>query len=259
MGKRHQFGTSTRGGIDQASLRKAASGIGTDLRYWVSHGTVCTLKAEDGELDYADKRAVLCGPEGVEVDVQLEPLGNHVTALYAGIQAGEATIFAPIRPGDRVLVDLPDGDLFTPVIVAILQSRSARQPLDKGKPIFANDRLLVHAKNVPIDIRLAGSPGATPVRVLLEQDGTVTVTGSKIKLGDANASEEYVEGTSYRGAEDTMLDALRTGLAAAAAAAAVGPLAALAPGLNAAVASIVAFQTAATAANGYLSKVIVGK
>ena len=207
---RHSFGTSIRTGIDQASLRKATQGVGSDLRHWVSHGTVCTLDTETGELDYKDKRAILNGPEGVEVDVELEPLGHHVTCLYSGIQAGEATILAPIRPGDRVLVVSPDGDLTTPIIVNILHSRSNRQPLgDDKKPIFDNARLIIHTKTVPIDVRTGNA------RVLIDQDGTVTTKATHIvddcgdiKLGGTDADEPYLLGNQWKDFENTILSAI---------------------------------------------------
>jgi hypothetical protein len=258
MAARHRFGTNIRNSIDAENFRKAARSVGADLRYWVAQGTVAKVDTETGEFDPTDPTAIWNASDGIDVDVKLEPLEIPVTCRYAGIQAGEVTIFSPIRPGDIVKVEFPDGDLTGGIISAIMQSRSNRQPTENGVPIFGNDRLLIHAKTVPIDIRLAGAAGATPIQVLLEQNGTVTVTADKIKLGGANAAEQYVEGTSYRSAEDTMLDALKTGLSAAAAAA-VGPLAPLAPGLTAAATAVTVFQTAAAAANGYLSKVVDGK
>ena len=197
-------GTDIREGIDPSALRSLSRGPGTDTRRWCEMGTVATLDDETGDWDFKDKRAVVNGPEGVEVDVRLEPLDQLVSCKYAGIQAGEVTIFAPIRPGDIVLVAMPQGGNTQPVIVAILQSRSKRQPLGPNrKPLFDNQRLLIHAKTVPIDIRLAGAAGATPVQVLLEQDGTVTTTGGKIvqnapdvRLGGANPTEQAVLGTT---------------------------------------------------------------
>jgi hypothetical protein len=254
----HRFGTNIRKSFDQDNFRKAARSVGADLRYWSADGTVATVDTETGEFDPTDTHAIYNASDGVDVDVKLEPLGIPVTCRYAGISAGEVTILAPIRPGDLVHVELPDGDATTPIITKILASRSNRQPTENGTPLFDNHRLLIHARSVPIDIRLAGAPGATPVRLLLEQDGTVTVTAGKVKLGSDAAAEQYVEGTSYRGAEDQMLDTLRSGLAALQAAA-VGPLAALEPGFASCVAAIVAFQTAAAASNKYLSQKVFGE
>ena len=261
MAPRHRFGTNIRNSIDAENFRKAARSVGADLRYWVAQGTVATVDTETGEFDPTDEKAVWNASDGIDVDVKLEPLEIPVTCRYAGIQAGEVTIFSPIRPGDIVKVEFPDGDLTGGVISAIMQSRSNRQPTSGGKPIFGNDRLLIHAKTVPIDIRLAGAAGATPIQVLLEQNGTVTVTADKIKLGGANAAEQYVEGTSYRSAEDTMLDDLAAGLATMLAAANLSgaPLNLLSPGMASAIQAITNFKIAAAAANGYLSKVVDGK
>jgi hypothetical protein len=157
-----------------------------------------------------DKHAIYNSSAGVKVDVRLEPLGQPCACLYAGIQAGDVTIYAPIRPGNLVLVECPDGDLTTPVITKILNSRSSRQPTENGKPIFDNNRLLIHAKNVPIDIRTAGYNGGSPVQVLIEQDGTVTVDATLIKLGGASAQQRVPQGDTQRRALNAFASALKT-------------------------------------------------
>ena len=200
---RHSFGTNRRNSIDQGNLRKAATGVGTDLRYWVSFGTVATIDKQTGEMNPKDPHAIWNASDGVDVDVMLEPLGEHVTAKYAGEQAGEVTVLSPIRPGDLVLVECPDGDLTTPVITKILHSRSNRQPTDNGKPVFDNNRHLVFAKSVPIDIRTAGG-----VQVLLEQDGTATITAKLTKIGDDSAHESAVFGDAQKGVLQDFADAI---------------------------------------------------
>lgn len=183
---RHSFGTAIRRDINAQMLGKALAAPGMDQRYWCSFGTVCTIDPESGKMDPTDKLAIYCDSAGVDVDVELEPLGQPCTCKYAGVQCGDVTIMAPIRPGDIVLVECPDGDLFTPVITKIMQSRSKRQPTENGKPIFDNNRLLIHAKNVPIDIRTAGA------QVLIEQDGTIeakNTAGADLNLAaDGSAS-----------------------------------------------------------------------
>jgi hypothetical protein len=210
MAGSHAFGTGIKRGFDARMLGQAIKAPGLDLRYWCSMATVCTVDPETGDRDTKDKLAVHNTSAGIDVDVELEPLGQPCTCKYAGIQTGEVTIYAPIRPGDLVLVECPDGDLTTPVITHILNSRSKRQPIENGKPIFDNNRLLIHAKNVPIDIRTAGG-----VQVLLEQDGTATVTGAKVildsddtRLGGADASEANMLGTTFANAQETLLDAM---------------------------------------------------
>jgi hypothetical protein len=177
---RHNFGTAIRRDINAQMLGKALAAPGMDQRYWCSFGTVCTIDPESGKMDPTDKLAIYNDSAGVDVDVELEPLGQPCTCKYAGVQAGDVTIMAPIRPGDIVLVECPDGDLFTPVITHIMQSRSKRQPTENGKPIFDNNRLLVYAKNVPIDVRTAGG-----AKLALQQDGTIEVSnesGADVQL-----------------------------------------------------------------------------
>jgi hypothetical protein len=266
----HSYGTRVTGGIDVQKLGNALKRPGMDPRVWISEGTVGTLDPETGEMDFTDRHAIWNDSGGVHVDVELQPSGWHTTARYAPAQAGEATISGPIRPGDIVLVEFPNGNTSGGVITKILQSRSKRQPVDQGKPIFNNNRLLIHAKTVPIDVRTAEA------RVLLEQDGTVAVTGSKsislqipggpqvlieqdgtvtvkgtrvivdsqdVRLGGAAAIEPLILGTTRTAAEATELAALivATGLLEAAS---VGPLVTLLPGFSALTAAFTAFAAA---------------
>jgi hypothetical protein len=195
----HTFGTDIRTGFDQGNLRKAGTGIGTDLRYWVGQGTVASING-DGEFNFTDPKAIWNGPEGVTVDVRMEPLDIPIACQYAGESAGGVTIMTPITPGDRVLVECPDGDLTTPIITKILQSGSNRQPSEGGRPIFDNRRLLVYAKAVPIDLRTSDK-----TRILMEQNGTVTVTGTAVKLGGSAATEKAVLGTTQASELTTLL------------------------------------------------------
>ena len=252
MASRHRFGTNVRNSIDAENFRKAARSVGADLRYWCSMGTVGKVDTESGEFDPTDKHTIYNASDGIDVDVRLEPLNIPVTCRYAGIQAGDVTILAPIRPGDIVKCDFPDGDLTGGIITNIIHSRSNRQPTDSGKPIFGNDRLLIYAKSVPIDIRLAGAAGATPVQVLLEQDGTVTVTADKIKLGGSAAVDALELGTTRQTEETTYIEALQAAVATLQAASSTGPLAALQPGWVEMQAAFAAFLAAMP---GFLSKV----
>jgi hypothetical protein len=158
--------------LDRQRLAEAIKSAGIDPRHWVSYGTVATTDGSE-QVNYTDPLAVLIGPMGVEVDVVLEPCGIPITCHYAGIQGGSsATIVAPVHPGDQVLVVLPDGDLMgPPVITCVLHSMSEKVPAGPDrKSLFKNDRVLVYAKNVPVDIRTAGG-----ARVEVNQDGTVVL------------------------------------------------------------------------------------
>lgn len=153
--KKRQFpGTDHRRSWDVNRVAAALAAPGIDPRMWVSYGTVGILD-DEGNLNVTDKRAVYVGPEGVEVDVLLEPCRVPVTAKYAGIQGG-ASVFmmAPIKPGDLVLVTLPNGDASVqPVIVAVMNSGSVKVPIGADqKPIFKNDRVLLWAKDVDVEV-----------------------------------------------------------------------------------------------------------
>jgi hypothetical protein len=212
-------------------LGEAIKQPGLDTRYWVSEGTVGTVKGPDpDDFDTNDKMAIHNDSSGCHVDVRLEPLMIPVTCQYAGIQAGDVTIYAPIRPGNRVVVSLPDGDLTGGIITAILNSRSMRQPTEGRRPIFDNNRLLIHAQSVPIDIRTAGG-----AQISLLQDGTV-------RLGAADAIESVVKGNARKTAEDTELNLIGQGLDTLISASEGGPCAVLLPGLVELKAAFAAFR-----------------
>jgi hypothetical protein len=273
---RHRFGTNIRNSIDSENFRKAARSVGADLRYWCSNGTVATVDTETGEFNPNDKAAVWNASDGVDVDVKLEPLMIPVTCRYAGIQAGDVTILAPIRPGDIVKCDFPDGDLTGGIITNILHSRSNRQPTDSGKPIFGNDRLLIYAKSVPIDIRTAGG-----VQVTLDQDGNATVTTSKaielnangtkidldssgavvtapsVQLGGADAVEPVQLGQTRTVAETTFIgaaEAAASALYTAATLPANPALSPLGPGFSALLAAFTAFLAELPTFNSTVTK-----
>lgn len=192
----HGFGTDIRRGFNARMLGEAIKQPGLDTRCWVSEGTVGTVDPESGDFDPADKMAVHNDSSGCHVDVRLEPLLIHVVCQYAGIQAGDVTIYAPIRPGNRVKVEFPDGDLTGGIISAILNGRSMRQPTRDRRPIFDNNRLLIHAQGVPIDIMTAGG-----AQISLLQDGTV-------RVGAEDASHPIPQGDSQRDALNDLASAL---------------------------------------------------
>jgi hypothetical protein len=219
-----------------------------DTRYWCSRGTIGTID-DEGQFHPDDPHAIWIGPEGVECDVKLEPLEQMVTALWSKGDA-ESSDIGPILPGDQVLVECPGGDLMTPVITHILHSRSAKQPMASGVPLFDNKRRLIYLKSTDFDLRCAAgkaSIAAGPTSVWVKQD--------QVQLGDDQATEQAILGTSYRDAEDTLFDDLKQACDLLATAA-VGPLAALQPGFQDLKAALVAFQISAQAKNGFLSNVV---
>lgn len=142
--------------IDVRRLAEAVKSSGIDTRYWSSHGTVGTT-GDDGTFNPNDDLAVHIAADSVWADVLLEPLGQPVTCRVAlGVGGKEAVIQAPIHPGDEVLVVIPGGDFTNPpTIVAILNNLGDKIPISSSdsKPIFKNDRLLILAKSVPVEVR----------------------------------------------------------------------------------------------------------
>lgn len=162
---------------DVRRLSEALRSDGIDPRHWSSHATVGTT-GDDGTFDPGDGKAIHIAPDGVWLDVLLEPRLIPLTvrlALGAGVHAH---IQAPVRPGDRVLVLIPDGNYANaPTAVAILNSEGQKIPLGSdGKPVFQNDRLLIQCG------------GGMPVQVL----------GAKIVQGDFDANENMVLGQQFK-------------------------------------------------------------
>lgn len=230
----HKFGTRTAGSINMAALREAMASPGIDQRCWCSRGTVGWAD-EEGEEHFNDPHSVWIGPEGVECDVLLQPLGIQITALWAGGMAGDVDDISPIHPGDQVLVECPDGNLMAPVITHILHSRSQKQPMTAGVPIFDNKRRLINVRKGDLDVRVLKGSHITAVAegdhttTVAEGDSTVAVAKGKavigttgasvqvnqgdVQLGDDQAAEALVYGTSYKMMLDLFLGKMATALA----------------------------------------------
>jgi hypothetical protein len=233
--------------LDVVRLARGLAIPGGDLRHWVSYATVAAID-DDGEIDLSDPNAIVITPSGVDVDVVLEPSGYPCTAKH-GIAAGKVFVCGPIEVGDQVVVGIPDGDSsMVPRILAVVSGPNGAKDVvpvdDAGKPIFKNDRFLIFAKGVPIDLRTDGG-----AQLLLNPDGTIQV--------GAGADQQLVRGTDYRSAEKTMnsVDATHglQGIWAAAAAACTGPLAPLQLFFTQAAAAIAAFELQATKSGDFLS------
>ena len=206
MRGRRKAGTSIRRELDMVNIGEGLARPGMDTRTWVSWGTVASVGGEDGKPDFSDPNAVVITSKGVDVDVILEPEGVPVTCTY-GTQAGDCFILTPIRPGDQVMVVIPEGEYgAVPAIVKVMAGPHTPLPLeDDRKPVFKNDRLHIFAKTVPIEIRTQGG-----ARVRLTQDQHVEVVGQLVALGSAEATEQAVLGTTQRSAESTLDTAFQT-------------------------------------------------
>lgn len=173
--RRVRSGTSIKRSWDVKRLSRALASQGVDLRHWVSYGTVASVAGDDGKANYEDPNAIVITPAGVEIDVILEPSGYPVTCKY-GMQAGRVYWGSPVRPGDQVLVSLPEGDVsMVPVAVKIVSGSSDPMPTEQdGTPVFKNDRALIFAEGVPIDLRTRAG-----ARVLLDGAGVNLNNGEK--------------------------------------------------------------------------------
>lgn len=223
-------GTATPAPLDVGRMGEMLRQAGIDPRHWLSYGTVGIVK-DDGTFDPTDPHAIYVQSSGVSVDVLLHPMNQPVTCRYSGQQGGSASsIYCPIRPGDEVLVGIPDGDMRMPAtILLVMNADHSRLPLgDDLKPLWQNDRVLVHSAGTPIQAR--ATDGTNQAELLVRPDGTLQVTGpAGVTLGQPDATEPVVLGQTYRQNEDQMLtdwSALMQ-VAAAACHAAVSPATAL--------------------------------
>lgn len=161
--------------VDVSAMARGLAIPGGDTRHWISYGTVAAVVDENGNPDTTDSNVVVISPAGVDVDVVLEPGGYPVTCKH-GIAAGTIYICGPIHVGDQVLCGIPEGDVsMVPKILAIISGPNGAAdvvPVDgDGNPIFQNDRLLLYARGVPIDMRTDGGAQA-----LLNPDGSIAIT-----------------------------------------------------------------------------------
>jgi hypothetical protein len=160
---------------DAARVARATARAGNDLREWIAYGTVAAMTGKDGGPSYTDPDAVVITPKSVDVDVVLEPHGYPAPCRW-GVQSGKVFISTPIHPGDQVMVLIPGGDVaMVPEILRIITCPHSPIPTDDaGMPLFKNDRCLIYANGVPVDLRTSGG-----ARVILDGDQVNMNEGSK--------------------------------------------------------------------------------
>jgi hypothetical protein len=170
-----------------------------------------------------------------------DPMGLYASMYRAKVVAqSDDADTVDVRPDDPLLPDM------------------AKIPLRHGFPglrvhVANGSYLLVGWDNGRPDKAYASlwAPGVHVIKA--------SIVADEIHLGSRNAREAFIEGTSYRTAEDTLLTGLQTAFSAMSAACSAGPLGPLAPGMAAALAAVQAFISSATAARGFLSPKVFGE
>lgn len=181
--------------LDVVGIARGLAIPGGDLRHWLSYATVAAVD-DDGDVDLSNPNAVVITPAGIEVDVVLEPSKYPVTCRH-GIAAGRVFVCGPIEVGDQVVVGIPDGDVsMVPQVLAVISGPNGARdavPVDGGGvPLFHNDRFMVCARGVPIDLRTTGGS-----QVLVNPDGSVVINaGSKGAARKDDSVQVTLSGTS---------------------------------------------------------------
>lgn len=156
MSKRRQKSMA----IDVQRLGRALAGPGLDTRMWVSAGTVGLLRdnKETGESEFfipiiaeEVQKTHFTDAEGCIITVRLEPSEAIVNARWNGLSCGAfGSMLFPLKPGDEVLVLIPDGDISSPSVCIIACQSNAWAPLRSDD--WDNDRVLFDFR-LPVEIR----------------------------------------------------------------------------------------------------------
>lgn len=136
--------------LDSTKLAKGLSGPGMDTRRYFSAGTIGSYDQTSGDFNTTAPESVFVSERGVICSVRLEPTGEVISARVGWLGAGRfGSMLVPVRPGDEVLVSIPDGDLNHPsvAIVGLLSNETVKIPTD-----WNNDRVLFDL-NVPFQVR----------------------------------------------------------------------------------------------------------
>ena len=199
-------------------------------------------------VDNADP--MKCGRVRVMVPGFIEPASAWAEPVGAGGSAAKGELAVPEK-GATVVLQFLMGD----------PDRPKYQPGHWGKgeqltyvgSVSAKDAHLVHiVETKSFDIVMDSRSGHEQLILREKKDGTlICLKDGLIQLGEG-ATEKIVMGTSYRAAEDTMLDGLKEAFQAQLSAS-IGPFMPLVPGWTALIAAVVAFKTTASASNAFLS------
>lgn len=135
--------------FDIPRIARALRSPGIDPRTWLTTATV-GVRNENGDFITDDPEGIYADRLGAVVSVRLEPSEQIVTAHWSGVSVGRfGVLLFPLRPGDDVLVAIPDGDPNSDGIevVGAKADQTALIPQD-----WNNDRVLLSTV-VPIEIR----------------------------------------------------------------------------------------------------------
>lgn len=171
---------------DMNRLSQGVSRPGIDPRIWCSHA-------------YAMEEAEFDEKHGWFIDVQLIPTGEeitcHVPSQYAGNEFGESE--CTIHKDDHLFVLIPNGDPgMGSVVIARLWTETDKPPeyVKNNK----KDYVRVQEKDTSWRVRMKGD------------DDKHVLEGKKIRLGDQDADEKLVLGSTFRDKQKTLDDSLKS-------------------------------------------------
>ncbi len=168
--------------IDVASIARAVSRPGIDPRTWVSLATVQQFAVDSAH--------------GVFADIKLFPTGLVTTARVGAAYAGKGFgLYAPLSPGDEVVVIAPNGDPNAGlVIVTTLWSAAAPPPTEASDDDMIENVILRVEDSRTLRMVVSGG-GSVVVEAQNAGDVVLRVGAGKVYVGDDEDSEPIAKGT----------------------------------------------------------------
>lgn len=185
---------------DTARLSAAVSRPGIDPRVW------CSLAVATGE-SFVD------ADHGVFVEVKLLPSGEEyncrVSSEYAGVGFG---FYSKIHKDDELVVLIPMGDPAEGCLVVARLWSASDTPPSELSDTGENEVVLVVEKDKTLRLITSGEG-----KVFIKSEDTVTLECDKVRLGEEEADEKLIIGSTYRDKQKTLDNGLISDLTAAAA------------------------------------------
>ena len=198
----------TLGRFNPADHREAIGGPGVDTRVW------CAIARIDDDED------AIRWDEGIgwiaDVTFITGPLANdgpNACRVADPFNENGGIDTAPPVAGCLCVVALPDGDPNTePTIIGYLSAEDCAAPTE----LFGEELTEERAAGLHLRISSKGTAwqlgGEIDLRssadVRVQSDGTARLLGEQVELAEEGASQAYVRGDDYAGAEGSFLDAL---------------------------------------------------